>query len=224
MALEAIRDVRALAPAAQIDLVVGSWNAAAGGRDTLASTASRRSMRAGWRARAKGSACQRLLRTRGAGGHAATTSRSTSSPTCGATSSRRRPARRARRAGRAAAAVRCSTWRSTTTHGAHHRQRAPAGRARVRTDAAGARAPAPGDPGYGDGRGRDRDPSAWRRTTARRRARQRRAGDQAVAPRTVRGGGGATGRCPRRRHRGHRRPGDRRARQPRCRPRSRRDW
>lgn len=31
MALEAIRDVRALAPAAQIDLVVGSWNAALAG-------------------------------------------------------------------------------------------------------------------------------------------------------------------------------------------------
>ena len=51
----------------------------------------------------------------GAGGHAATISRSTSSPTCAAISSRRRPALPGRRAGRAAAAVRCSTLRSTTT-------------------------------------------------------------------------------------------------------------
>ncbi len=49
MALEAIGDVRALAPAAQIDLVVGSWNAALA-QAVPGVTASRRSMRE-WLAR-----------------------------------------------------------------------------------------------------------------------------------------------------------------------------
>ena len=62
MALDAIRDVRTLAPAAKIDLVVGSWNAdsRARCRTSIGRNARRR---AGWRGTATGMAWRRSLGT-----------------------------------------------------------------------------------------------------------------------------------------------------------------
>ena len=90
MTLPALAELRALAPGATIDLVVGSWNrelAAA----IPASIASRRSTPRGWRATAAASdVAGARSRARARWRRGATISRSTSSPTSGATSRWRR--------------------------------------------------------------------------------------------------------------------------------------
>ena len=183
MALEAIRDVRALAPAARDRSGRRQLECRARAARFPRSIASRRSTRAGWRGRATGSGCRPPAR-RPALAHARLRSRDQLRA--------RRPQqprggrRRARRtagfaSGGGGPLLDVALDYDPTTHTTDNARRLVA--ARVRPDAPGARAAA-----------RWRIPETAtaaaaarlrrrRRTAARRRARQRRARDQAVARR-----------------------------------------
>ena len=181
MALEAIRDVRALAPAAQIDLVVGSWNAA------LAASRARRypcrdARRAsGWHATARVWECPPCCEPPGAGGPGATISPSTSSRTCGAISSRRRraqPEPPAGASGGGGPVLDVALDYDPSAHTIDNARRLV--QAAFRPHAAGVVGAAPEGPrGRDSGGRRNSPPGTW--PTAGWRARERRAGDQAVA-------------------------------------------
>ena len=225
MALEAIRDVRALAPAAQIDLVVGSWNAAARARD--ARRRPRRDARRalagarGRRARDAGALLRDAWRWRARRYDLAINFE---------------PDMRSNLVAAAAGAARTAGWASggggpvldvaldydPTAHTTANARRLVA--ERLRPDAARVRAPAAGDPGDGGGRGRD---AILRPGAGRPLVGVHVSGGRAIKqwdPGTVRGRGGAAGRCPRRGHRGHRRPRAIARSSAGCRPPWRRDW
>ena len=165
MALPALADLRALAPDAEIDLVVGSWNARLA-RAIPASTGSRRSTPRGWRAAADGAAALRGCSRCGAraGGGAATISRSTSSPTSAATCCSRPRARGGRAGYRSGGGGALLDRRARLRPArAHHRQRAAAGRRGARTGRAAARrGRRSDDPGGERGREAARHPGAGR--------------------------------------------------------------